>query len=201
MRFLVLDASLDRSFAAMVEGEAVLAEQEAPSLHGQAATLPPLAEAVLAQAGQPDAVAVCTGPGSFTGIRTAIALAQGLAMARSIPCLAVTVGEALTAACGPGAPVWAVTANRRGQFFLEGAGPPRVVAAEALPCFEAPLRLAGDGAIVAAAQLEARGDRAQLTDVRRPDARGLADVAARRLAGDLPPRPCEPLYIEPPATT
>jgi tRNA threonylcarbamoyladenosine biosynthesis protein TsaB len=156
---------------------------------------------VLAQAGLPDAVAVCVGPGSFTGIRTAIALAQGIAMARTIPCLAVTVGEALAAACGLGVPVWAVTANRRGQFFLEGAGPPTVVAEAGLPRLEGPVRLAGDGAAVALAHLLARGDHAHLTEARRPEAPGLAEVAAQRLSGALPPRPCEPLYVQPPATT
>jgi tRNA threonylcarbamoyladenosine biosynthesis protein TsaB len=204
MRMLVLDASLSRSFAALVEGGAVLAEREAAGAHGQAAALPPLAEAVLAQAvltqaGSLDAVAVCVGPGSFTGIRTAIALAQGIAMARAIPCLAVTVGEALAAACGPGAPVWAVTANRRGQFFLEGAGPP--VAVAELPRPDGPVRLAGDGAAEALAQLLARGDSAVLAEAGRPEALGLAEVAAQRLAGALPPRACEPLYVQPPATT
>lgn len=201
MRLLVLDASLDRSFAATVAGGAVLAAREAAGAHGQAAALPPLAEAVLAEAGPPDAVAVCVGPGSFTGIRAALALGLGLAMARGIPCVAVSVGEALAAACGPGAPVWAVTGNRRGRFFLEGAGPPRVVADTELPRPDGLVRLAGDGAAFAAARLLARGDRAMLTDGRRPDASGLAAAALARLGGALPPREAAPLYVEPPATT
>jgi hypothetical protein len=37
-----------------------------------------------------------------------------------------------------------------------------------------------------------------LTDARLPTARHIAVVGARRLAGDLPPRPAQPLYVDPP---
>jgi tRNA threonylcarbamoyladenosine biosynthesis protein TsaB len=94
-----------------------------------------------------------------------------------------------------------VTGNRRGRFFLEGAGPPVVVAEAELPRPEGLVRLAGDGAGAAAARLLARGDRALLTDARRPDPLGLAAAALARLAGALPPREAAPLYVEPPATT
>ena len=42
-----------------------------------------------------DLVAVTVGPGSFTGIRAALALAHGLALAAGVPVIGVTVGEAL----------------------------------------------------------------------------------------------------------
>ncbi|MFL1461645.1 tRNA (adenosine(37)-N6)-threonylcarbamoyltransferase complex dimerization subunit type 1 TsaB [Roseococcus sp. DSY-14] len=200
MRLLVLDASLDRCLVALVEDGRVLAEAQEPGAHGQPARLPPLLEAVLAQ-GAPAGIAACVGPGSFTGIRTALALAHGLALARALPLCGVTVGEALQAEAGPGWPVWSATENRRGALFLEGAGPPRTVAEAALPRPDGPVRLAGDGAPRAAARLLARGATAMLTELRRPSARGLALAGAARRAGALPPRAAEPLYLDPPATT
>ena len=200
MRLLVMDAALDRCLVALVEEGRVLAEAAGPGQHGQAARLPPLLEAVLAHAA-PDAIAACVGPGSFTGIRTALALAQGLALARGIPLCGVTVGEALAAAAGPGWPVWSATENRRGALFLEGAGPPRTVMEAALPRPDGPVRLLGDGAPRAAARLLARGARVMLGEARRPCPAGLAAAGLARLRGALPPLPAEPLYLDPPAVT
>ena len=42
-----------------------------------------------------DAIAVCTGPGSFTGIRVGMAIARGLAYANQIPIVGVRAFEAL----------------------------------------------------------------------------------------------------------
>jgi tRNA threonylcarbamoyladenosine biosynthesis protein TsaB len=201
MRLLVLDASLDRCLAALVEGGAVLALREAAGAHGQASALPPLVEAVLAEGPAPEGVAVCIGPGSFTGIRTALALGLGIAMARRIPCIPVSMGEALAAACGPGAPVWSILGDRRSRFYLEGAGPPMTLAEADLPRPDGLVRLAGDGAALAAARLLARGDRALLTALRRPEAEHLAAAALARQAGALAPREAAPLYVAPPATT
>ena len=203
---LVLDAALSRCLAALVEGDTVLAQRVAEGAHGQAAALPPLAEAVLE--GHLDAVAVGIGPGSFTGLRTAIALAEGIATARGIPVVPVTTGEALAADSDPRWPVWAATENRRGQLFLEIFGPggsapdaPRVVAEMDLPRPETLTWIVGDGAMRAVARLAARGWPVGLGEARRIEALALARAARRRLAGELAPRVLEPLYIDPPATT
>jgi tRNA threonylcarbamoyladenosine biosynthesis protein TsaB len=111
------------------------------------------------------------------------------------------MGEALAAACGPGAPVWSILGDRRGRFYLEGAGPPLTLAEAELPRPDGLVRLAGDGAALAAARLLARGDRALLTAQRRPGAMHLAAAAGARQAGALPPREAAPLYVAPPATT
>ncbi|MCW8087777.1 tRNA (adenosine(37)-N6)-threonylcarbamoyltransferase complex dimerization subunit type 1 TsaB [Sabulicella glaciei] len=201
MRLLLLDAAGDRCLAALCDGETLLTERSLAGRHGQPAALPPLVEAVLEEAGMPEAVAVCVGPGSFTGIRAALALAEGLALARNLPLCGVSAGEAMAAECGPGWPVWSATDNRRGALFLEGPGEAVALAETALPMPEGPVRLAGDAAPRAAARLLARGARVLLTPVRRPGAPGLARVALRRLRGDVAPRMAEPLYVEPPATT
>lgn len=201
MRLLVLDAALTRCLAAMMEGEAVLMQRSQEGAHGQAAALPPLVEAV-AQGGM-DAVAVCVGPGSFTGIRTAIALARGIGLARGIPVIPVTTGEALVAMSDPGFPAWATTENRRGDLFLErpGLAPPCVVRETDLPRPAHLTWIMGDGAPRAVARMLARGWPAGLGAARRVEAAALARVALRRISGALPALELAPLYIEPAATT
>ncbi|TQF78449.1 hypothetical protein FK498_09205, partial [Elioraea sp. Yellowstone] len=67
-RILSLDCALARTSAAFGDVSA-----EAPGGHGQAAAIAVLAARVLAGA-TPDAVAATIGPGSFTGVRAALAL-------------------------------------------------------------------------------------------------------------------------------
>ena len=198
MRLLLLDAALSRCLAALTEDETVLVQRVREGAHGQAAALPPLAEAVLH--GEIGAIAVGIGPGSFTGLRTAIALAEGIGLARGIPVIPVTTGEALVAMSGH---AWAVTENRRGDLFLErpGEAEPCVVTEAALPRPERFTWLVGDGAPRAVARMLARGWPAGLSEARRIEPAALARVALRRLQGDLPPLALAPLYIEPPATT
>jgi len=206
MRLLLLDAALSRCLAALMEGEQVLAECVQDGTHGQAAALPPLVEAVLD--GPLDAVVVGIGPGSFTGLRTAIALAEGIAMARGIPVVPVTTGEALVAFAALGFPAWAATENRRGALFLErfgadgrAAAPPCVLADEALPRPERMTWIMGDAAPRVVSRLLARGWPAGLGQARQVEAKAMARVAHRRLRGDMPALALEPLYIDRPATT
>jgi tRNA threonylcarbamoyladenosine biosynthesis protein TsaB len=211
MRILVLDGSLARASAALWAEGSVVARRAVAGDRIQPTTLPPMAEELLREAGAIDAVAVVVGPGGFTGLRTAIALAEGIGLGRGVPVIGVTTGEALAAALPAelraGREVWAAVDTKRGKFALEriGAGglvalgPPVVLEERDVPRPEGPVAVAGDAAPLVAARLLARGGDAVLTDSRLPDAAAAALVAARRLAGEIPPRGSAPLYAEPPA--
>jgi tRNA threonylcarbamoyladenosine biosynthesis protein TsaB len=209
---LALDASLARCSAALLADGEVRAHRMLDGGRGHAATLPPMVQAVLREAGVAatdlDAVAAVVGPGGFTGIRAALALAQGLALAAGLPALGVTTGEALVAGlAGRQGAVWSVVDTRRGRVVLErfaaGAataeGPPEACDIEALPLPAGPVTLVGDAAEVVAASLLARGAAVLVGGSRQPDAAAAARVAALRLAGRIPALAARPLYVEPPA--
>ena len=212
MRILALDAALARCAAAMVVDEVVLASQRAgvdTAGRGQAALLPGMAEAVLAQAGigagELDLIAVTVGPGSFTGIRAALALAHGIALAANVPVVGVTIGEALAEALPRlgGRMLWSAVDSRRGRVFLEraiGTADAEIAAfsLDALPDPSGPVAIAGDGAIQVASALAARGANVMLSDARQPQIRHVALAAARRWHGELPARAPLPVYVDPP---
>lgn len=98
MNLLAFELSTEAcSVALHVEGRVLERFEIAPRRH--AALALPWAEALLDEAGlkraQLDAVAVGRGPGAFTGVRLAIAIAQGIALALDRPLLAVSTLQAL----------------------------------------------------------------------------------------------------------
>jgi tRNA threonylcarbamoyl adenosine modification protein YeaZ len=204
MKLLALDAALARCSAAVVANGTVLAHDAAAAARGQPALLAPMAHAVLSRTGLAatalDAVAVTVGPGSFAGLRAAIALAQGIALAAGKPVLGVRVAEALTASLTlpAGRACWVAIDSRRGRIFLDRDGTIAPFALTDLPRPPGPVAIAGDAAMEVATRMAARGDNVMLTGARLPDAIHVAAVAARRLAGDLPPLEAQPLYIDPP---
>jgi tRNA threonylcarbamoyl adenosine modification protein YeaZ len=205
MLILGLDASLARCSAAVLADAVVRAERCEEGGRGYATVLPALVRETLREAGLQaaalDGVAVTVGPGSFTGIRAALALAHGIALAVGRPVLGVTVAEALAEAVPErgGRELWVAIDSRRDRVFLRrGDGDFFPVALGALPWPEGPIAVAGDAAVAVAARLVARGVDVTLTDARMPLARHVAAVGARRLAGMLAPLAAQPLYIDPP---
>lgn len=159
-----------------------------------------MARDVLAEAGTFDLVAVTVGPGSFTGLRGALALAHGLALAAGCPIVGVTVAEALLEALNglPDREVWVALDNRRGRVFLTIAGELAAWPLDGLPRPRGKVALAGDQAIEVAAWLAALGHDVLLTDIRHPQPGQIAAIGLRRAAGGLPPLAAQPLYVEPP---
>ncbi len=186
----------------IMQGDALRATRHQSLERGHAALLPvQLAECLTeacVTAGNLDLIAVTVGPGSFTGIRSAVALAQGLALAAGIPAIGVTVGEAIAESLSPlaGRSLWVVSPSRRGRVFLEADGQCCSVAVTDLPALAGPAAVAGPAALDVASHLAARGDDVMLTDARHPLGRHIAAVAIRRAAGALPPLAAEPLYID-----
>lgn len=198
---LALDAALSGCSAGVVGPDGVVAERRAMGARGQVAALPAMAQAALLQAGIAPAqlamVAVTIGPGSFTGIRAALSLAHGIALAAGVPVVGVTVGEALaTLDCGR--LQWVAVDTRRGRVFLERGGGVATVALDALPDPPGPVSLAGDAAIAVASRLAARGADVLLLPARSPTPAGVAAAAWRRVSAGPDPRPVQPLYVDPP---
>jgi tRNA threonylcarbamoyladenosine biosynthesis protein TsaB len=204
MRILALDAALARCAAAVVIDEQTLSARHEDTARGHAALLPVMANAVLDEAHLHatalDLVAVTVGPGSFTGIRAALALAHGIALAAGIPVIGVTVGEALAETLPHLGErrLWSVIDSRRHRVFLERDGEVASFVLEALPQVQGKLAIAGDAAIAVASLLAARDADVMLTDARLPSVRHVAVVGERRFRGMLAPRPAQPLYVDPP---
>jgi tRNA threonylcarbamoyladenosine biosynthesis protein TsaB len=96
---LAFDTSAAHCAAALLSGGRVRARREEAMAKGQAERLMPMLEEVLDEAGVAwaglDAVAVCVGPGNFTGLRLSVAAARGLALSLGKPAVGVTRFEAL----------------------------------------------------------------------------------------------------------
>ena len=97
-RFLAFDTSTDRLSIAVRHGERTVAH-DGPGGAQASATLIPLIRELLVEAGlslgELDAIAFGRGPGSFTGLRTACAVAQGLGFGAGVPLLPVDTLHAL----------------------------------------------------------------------------------------------------------
>jgi tRNA threonylcarbamoyladenosine biosynthesis protein TsaB len=117
------------SVALCRRGEIRALERRAGHRHSELAL--PMLERLLADAGvaaaQLDAVAFGAGPGSFTGLRIACALAQGLALARDLPVLGVSSLEAIAQESGASRVVACVDARMREVYYaaLEKDGTPQ----------------------------------------------------------------------------
>ena len=177
----------------MLSGDRVLARRVEPMERGQAERLLPLLEEVLAEAGAGwadlAALAVCTGPGNFTGLRIGVAAARGLALALDRPAIGVTRLEALAeGATGP-----ALVGDRRAgatRFYVQDFRRRRADRAAG----------ADRGLGRSTTRAPGRATRLGAAAARRPRTAAptrpsLARIAARRLGSAAPPP--APLYLRP----
>ncbi len=102
---LGLDTTGPWCTAALVDEARVLAEASEKIGRGHAEALAPMVQSVLKSAQLTaqdlDRIAVCTGPGSFTGLRVALSFAKGLALPRRIPTLGLSLLEVLARQADP----------------------------------------------------------------------------------------------------
>jgi tRNA threonylcarbamoyl adenosine modification protein YeaZ len=201
---LALDSALAMCSVALVRDTLTLASRSHPGDRGQAARMPGMVTDVLAEAGvmpaQLDLIAVTVGPGSFTGLRAALALAHGIGLGLGIPVIGVTVPEALAASVADtdGRAIWVAIDSRRGRVFLDRLGTLGSWSLDDLPIPDGPVAVCGDASITVTARLAARGADVRLTGTRLPLPEAIAAVALRRHAGQLPALAAQPLYVDPP---
>lgn len=108
------------SVALWIDGAVRERFEIAPRRHAELSL--PWAEALLGEAGvaksQLDAIAVGRGPGAFTGVRLAVALAQGIALALDRPVVPVSTLAALAMRAGEGTPhILAAIDARMGEVY------------------------------------------------------------------------------------
>jgi len=106
MKLLAFETATEAcSVALYVDGQVLERFEIAPRRHAELSL--PWAEALLAEAGvarsQLDAIALGRGPGAFTGVRLAIAIAQGIALALDRPLVPVSTLQVLALRAPAGA--------------------------------------------------------------------------------------------------
>jgi tRNA threonylcarbamoyladenosine biosynthesis protein TsaB len=196
---IALDASGTRAALALLDrDETALRHWEAKLKPGLIETLPLLLQKA-AEGQEITDVAVCTGPGSFTGLRTSIALAQGFAAGLGAVLWGIPAAMAYAQGLpGLSRPLWVGIRARRGRLFLLRDGKAASFADDELPLPEGPVAVAGEEAPFLAAALAAKGCDVMLTRTRLMDAAWVGRAAlAQKLAGQAPGAAL-PLYVDPP---
>jgi len=118
---LAIETATEACSVALLDGARVAERHEiAPRRHAELVL--PMVDAVLAEAGVAkralDAIAVGRGPGAFTGVRLAISIAQGLALALDKPVVMVSTLAALALdAQGDGDAILALIDARMGEVY------------------------------------------------------------------------------------
>jgi tRNA threonylcarbamoyladenosine biosynthesis protein TsaB len=217
MNILAVETATEACSAALLaDGQLIERYRLAPREHNR--LILPMVEAVLAEAGlglrQLDALAFGRGPGSFTGVRIAAGVAQGIAYGADLPVIPVSTLAALAddalaetgldcaLACidaRMGEVYWGVY-RRGGEGYPELWGEEAVLPADLAPCPEDARGVgAGSGWATYGAALRERlgsGVAAVLAD-RFPRAGIVARLGAEafRQGRALPPEQAQPVYL------
>jgi len=208
---LAIETSAELASAALLHGEK-LSARESVGVQTHSQTILPLVQALLQDAGitlkQCDAIAFGCGPGSFTGVRTACGIVQGLAFGASLPVVPVVTLLAMAEACreAHGATdVLAVLDARMGevywaQYRFDGAwheiAPPTLSSADAVAP-QGKVVACGNGFSAYAEAFTGRDFSAGAFTSIVPHAREVACLArAAHGAGlTIPARDAQPLYL------
>jgi tRNA threonylcarbamoyladenosine biosynthesis protein TsaB len=209
-------ATADTAACAWRDGEALYESQLGLSAAGRprhATDLLGEVEAAAAAAGgwrEVDRIAVGLGPGSFTGLRIAIATARGLAAATGLPVRGVCTLDAIGAAIGESGAegqrlavldgfrgeVFAALYSERGERIWEPSVSRSQQLAERLARLDSPPTAAGSGAVRFRHELAAKGVR--MADDSDPTHRVAGrHVCALAAAGEGEGR-LAPIYLRPP---
>jgi tRNA threonylcarbamoyladenosine biosynthesis protein TsaB len=214
MMILAIETSSELASVALMCGDEMLV-REASGVQTHSQTLLPMVQSVLAQAGvvlaECDALAFGSGPGSFTGVRTACGIAQGLAFGLDLPVLPIVTLQAMAQACREAAggaempDILCILDARMGEVYwaqYHHSGTWRTVIE---PTLSAPSAVVPEGRVLAcgngltayASWFEARA----FAHDARPDCMPHAAQVARLASNDfmlgkaLPARDAQPLYL------
>ncbi len=115
---LAIDTATNRSSIALHDGQTLRGEFSWESVNRHTVTLAPRINNLLAEIGtspaELSAIAVCKGPGSYTGVRIGMALAKGMALTQQLPLIGITTLDILVAAQPPDPrPLYAILAVGR----------------------------------------------------------------------------------------
>ncbi|HEY5704055.1 MAG TPA: tRNA (adenosine(37)-N6)-threonylcarbamoyltransferase complex dimerization subunit type 1 TsaB [Terrimicrobiaceae bacterium] len=182
---LSLDASTTRGSVALVNGQNVVQEVFIDTPRGRGGALFSALEKVLGETADIKRVIVGTGPGSYNGIRSAIAVAWGISAARQIPLAGISSLLGLDEGS-----YYAVGDARRGQYYFARVSGGKFVTHPSLLQTSQLLdsvQQADSLPIFAPAPIEFL----QRVIVRTPSAARLA-----RLAADWEPNCPQPLYLK-----
>lgn len=120
---LAIETSAELASCALLVGDTVLV-RATPGVRSHSQAVLPMVQELLKEAGLAladcDTVAFGAGPGSFTGVRTACGVAQGLAYGAGLPVLPLVTLEAMAEACRAAtgsAEVLAVLDARMGEVY------------------------------------------------------------------------------------
>jgi tRNA threonylcarbamoyladenosine biosynthesis protein TsaB len=205
VRVLAIETSSPRGSVALAERGRVVLSLEHDQANAHAERLLPLIERAFSESGFPkrslERVAVGIGPGSFTGLRVGIALAEGIALGLGLPLVGVGALRAMAASAGARDTRLRVPVldARRGEVFVAAytASGEERLAPIALPVETARGELAKLGADLhfigaGAALLGADLGRLEGREHDLPHAREIA-----LLGGELDPsqHPPDPIYV------
>ncbi|HWT70723.1 MAG TPA: tRNA (adenosine(37)-N6)-threonylcarbamoyltransferase complex dimerization subunit type 1 TsaB [Oxalicibacterium sp.] len=208
---LAIETSADLASAALLHGD-VLISDESGGVVTHSQTILPMVQRLLAQAGislaQCDAIAYGAGPGSFTGVRTACGIAQGLAFGAELPVLPVVTLLAMAQDCRERSGenrILAVLDARMGEVywaqyeFADGwqtMVPPTLSSAEAVAPIGDVLAC-GNGLRAYADAFDRHGFRRCGLDEQVPHAVHIARLgeSAWSRGAAIPAREAEPLYL------
>ena len=211
---LAIETSAELASCALLAGDTVIV-RSTPGVRSHSQSILPMVQELLNEAGVKladcDAIAFGAGPGSFTGVRTACGVAQGLAYGAGLPVLALVTLEAMAEACraatGAGE-VLAVLDARMGEVYwaqyrfqdsgwLEVVAPTLSAPQAVAPLPVAGLQACGNGFAEYAAAFADKPFAHGALPAIVPHARELALLARAALAAGqgVPAAQAQPLYL------
>lgn len=213
MRILGIDTATNACSAAVMEDGRIIGQTYLHTAKKHSATLLPALQELLALLGlslqDMDGVAVCAGPGSFTGVHIGVATASAFSYVLGCPVHEVSTLDALLEAAPDGLLTCALLDARRDQVYVKAQyGDEVVIHTDATALSEVlsllkdrgPVLFTGDGALAHCEEIQAAVDGAMFTRGVQmyPTAAGACMCAAAGNAKSRSHDTLRTIYLRPP---